>query len=53
MGTGHEYTSSWPLRSVAGSGPATELRNAQDPLDSGATTPAEYDSIKTKALASA
>ena len=42
------------VRSVAGSaGPATELKNAQELLASGAITQAEFDTIKAKALASA
>ena len=40
------------IRSVAGSGgPTAEIERAKSLLDSGAITQAEFDSIKTKALA--
>ena len=39
------------IRSVAGGGPAGEIDKAKQLLDSGASTQAEFDAIKAKALA--
>ncbi|MDO8106031.1 SHOCT domain-containing protein [Isoptericola sp. b441] len=39
------------LRSVAGTGPATEIARAKELLDAGAITPQEFDRLKDRALA--
>jgi putative oligomerization/nucleic acid binding protein/phospholipase D-like protein len=41
------------VRSVSGGGAAAEIEKAKGLLDSGAITQAEFDAIKTKALAAA
>ncbi len=38
------------IKSVAGASPSEEIAKAKSLLDSGAITPAEFDSIKAKAL---
>jgi Short C-terminal domain/Phospholipase_D-nuclease N-terminal len=40
------------VRSVSGGGSATEIAKAKELLDSGAISPAEFEAIKAKALAS-
>jgi hypothetical protein len=40
------------IRTVAGGGPAAEINQAKQLLDSGAITPAEFEQIKQHALAS-
>ncbi|MDO8122250.1 SHOCT domain-containing protein [Isoptericola sp. b490] len=39
------------LRSVAGTGPATDIARAKELLDAGAITPQEFDRLKDRALA--
>ena len=39
------------IRQAAGRSPAEEIAHAKQLLDAGTITPAEYDSLKTKALA--
>ena len=50
-GTGAQAEMDDYVRSVAASSPAEEIAKAKDLLDSGAITQAEFDALKTKALA--